>query len=383
MLGAGSCAQSQNASSPSYTDSPARSFSTVGASAIRRAGTSFFGLGWLQRLGQHARRHPAGHQLHAGRQAGERLRGHGAIEARLRLPALGVPLVEPTLEPFRAPGGQRALQHRPERRSLGQLEAQLFAERPAEDLARLDLLLAEQARAVERALGEDALAERVDGGDRRAVEHGQRVAQAAAGGVVDRPRAAFAFAVLVCVEDRPQLVAHALAHLAGGLVGEGDHQDLLERDLAPEDQLHHEMLERVGLARPGRRLDHRVAREIDLLQHARSGDSNEPLSCVRARIHRSRSSRHGTPPGAERTREKPGARAGARSAPDPASLEPLRGGSRPRFLRDADHGGRAPPGACLSVSSPAARNVTPRESTGRASRMDRGLPRSAQNGRVS
>ena len=48
--------------------------------------------------------------------------------------------------------------------------------------------------------------------------------------------------------------------LGGGLLGEGDHQDLLEADPAREDQIDHQVLEDVGLAGAGRGLDHGVAR---------------------------------------------------------------------------------------------------------------------------
>src|SRR5690606_17194032 len=104
-------------------------------------------------------------ELHAGGKTEERGVGGVAIEAGLGRGALEVPAVEALLDALEAEGGEGALEDRAQGSAVGELDAQLVAEGLEEDLARLDLLLAEQARAVERALGEHALAEGVDGGD--------------------------------------------------------------------------------------------------------------------------------------------------------------------------------------------------------------------------
>src|SRR5690606_1287943 len=150
---------------------------------------------------------------------------------------------EALLDPLEPMDGDRSLEDRTQRRAFGQLDPQLVAEGLEKRLARLDLLLAKQARAFEGALGEHPLTESVDGRDGSAIEDGERIAQATARVLVDGP-GTFGTVVPACIEGGAELVAHALAHLAGRLVGERDDEDGFDRHLR-EDQLDDEVLERV------------------------------------------------------------------------------------------------------------------------------------------
>jgi hypothetical protein len=131
----------------------------------------------------------------------------------------------------------------------------------------VDDLLVEEPGVQEGVLGEQALAEAVDGGDGGLVEAEQRPPQLLAGALVDDPgvgvRRGGGGAGQPVVGADPlelgQLGPDPLHQLGGGLLGEGDHQDLLQLRAPPQEQVHHQVLEHVRLPGARRGLHHRVA----------------------------------------------------------------------------------------------------------------------------
>src|SRR5580698_9905364 len=89
----------------------------------------------------------------------------------------------------RSPPRQVGLEVRGLLGSEGQLLAQDLGEGGRERRPALDALLNEESSAREGLFGEDALAERMDGGDRRTVDGARGGGQAEARAVVDRPGA--------------------------------------------------------------------------------------------------------------------------------------------------------------------------------------------------
>ena len=122
----------------------------------------------------------------------------------------------------------------------------------------LDLALGQQAAARERVLGQHALAERVDGRDRRA----RRSASAASAS-----RAAASMSRRARGGSRPSAVPSTCrieradpAHQLGGRpLGERDDQHLVDARVAAHQAIDHQVLDEVRLAGAGRRLDHRGA----------------------------------------------------------------------------------------------------------------------------
>jgi hypothetical protein len=135
--------------------------------------------------------------------------------------------------------------------------------------------LLEETTAAERVLLEHPLAVPVDGVDAGSLEAGHGLAEARERGLVQRPDVGGAARVERIhariarprVHQRHQRGPHALAHLERGLLGEGQHQDLVEARAGAHDQVHDQVLEREGLAGARRRLDPRVRRQRDLVEH--------------------------------------------------------------------------------------------------------------------
>jgi hypothetical protein len=92
-------------------------------------------------------------------------------------------------------------------------------------------------------------------------------------------RASLACAASSSVQKSPsaveplQLPPHPQAELVGRLLGEGHDEDAVDGYIGRQDELHHEMLERERLARPRRRLEHRVAVEGHPAKHRRPDDA--------------------------------------------------------------------------------------------------------------
>ncbi len=133
--------------------------------------------------------------------------------------------------------------------------------------------------ASERVVREHPLTEPVDGADGRALEAEIRRFQPRAGRPVDAPVAFRGFDVFNRVHDAAQGGADARTHLAGGLLGERHHEDLVEARAA-DQMLHHEVLEGVGLPRPGRRLDDRVSTDRDSIEDGRARIPHERPSLL-------------------------------------------------------------------------------------------------------
>jgi hypothetical protein len=179
------------------------------------------------------------------------------------------------------PGAQRLAQHGPH----GATEVR----------ARVGEHLLEEATAAKRVLLEDPLAVPVDGVDAGGLEAGHCLAEARERRLVQRPDVGGAARVERVharvgrprVDQRHQGVPHALAHLERGLLGEGQHQDLVEARTGAHDQVHDQVLEREGLAGSRRGLDPRVRRERDLVEHVRTREAAQhthaatpPRSCT-------------------------------------------------------------------------------------------------------
>ena len=114
---------------------------------------------------------------------------------------------------------------------------------------------------------QDALTERVNGGDVGHVEGKKRLLEEPPGFAVDRPaelignrRRRFAPAAR---EELLELGSNPVRQLPGSLVRESDGKDVFDRRLPDEQELQDEVLERVGLSRPGGGLDHRVTLRRD------------------------------------------------------------------------------------------------------------------------
>ena len=89
-----------------------------------------------------------------------------------------------------------------------------------------------------------------------AVERVERAADALAGSVVDVPEVPRTDLLLgrqrrLAPVQLLELGAHAQAQLVRGLLGERHDQDAVDGHVAREQQLHDEVLQREGLARPG------------------------------------------------------------------------------------------------------------------------------------
>jgi hypothetical protein len=151
----------------------------------------------------------------------------------------------------------------------GEPPAQHVAERPAEHVLHARLLLVEQPPVQEGVLGQHAVAEGVDGADGRRLERRDRLRQPRARGVVDGPRSGPAHRARATREHLAQARAHLGPQLRRGAFGERDRQDLLDRHLADDHRVHDQVLERVGLAGAGRRLEHGSARDRDPGQDGR------------------------------------------------------------------------------------------------------------------
>ncbi len=204
----------------------------------------------------HPPREPAGdlrRVRHRRERLAEGLDGAGRLELRARVPHL----VELRLEVGDRRRGEGVLEQHAHVVRAPEGFAQGVAEGAAEGVVGLDLLLLEEAPAVEGVLDEDALAEGVDGGDGCAVEAEEGRAEALARRLVDDPGVLALVrvgVVALALEDRLDRGAHPLAHLGCRLLGEGDDEDLIDGH-AGEDQVHHQVLEGERLARAGRRLD--------------------------------------------------------------------------------------------------------------------------------
>ena len=152
------------------------------------------------------------------------------------------------------------------RRALGQIPPQHLGEGRLEGLLLVHRLLVEQPPVAGRR-ARAAGAGRTRGWWRSPPGRRRTGRRAAAGGpgrrCASRPRRGRPAAFGVIAGQRRQLLqlaADAVDQLGGRLLGEGDHQDLLQRHLPGQQQIHHQVLEQVGLAGAGRGLDHRVAR---------------------------------------------------------------------------------------------------------------------------
>ncbi|MCY1499335.1 hypothetical protein D9M68_333500 [compost metagenome] len=167
---------------------------------------------------------------------------------------------------------------RPGRVGVGQLVAPGIGEQGVEQLAVvLGQFAVEVAAGLERGVLQGALAEAVDGEDRRLVEavHGEQQAPprvfAGMPGVqfgeerIGARRIAARRAV-VDRQQRGQPRADAFAQLGGGGGGVGDHEDLPDRELAFEQQARVQRSERPGLAGAGAGLDQAAAVEWRGLQ---------------------------------------------------------------------------------------------------------------------
>ncbi len=156
----------------------------------------------------------------------------------------------------------------PGRVGIGQLAAPGVGEQRVDDLAVIGGQLAvEVAAGLEGRVLQGALAEAVDGEDRRLVEAVHRQQQAPPRGVV---RIAGVQAIEEVIAARRAVInrqqigqprADALAQLGGGGGGVGDHQNLPHRELAFQQQTRIERGERPGLAGAGAGFDQRAAVE--------------------------------------------------------------------------------------------------------------------------
>ena len=145
--------------------------------------------------------------------------------------------------------------------------AQHLVERGAERhlVGHLDLL--EQPVGRERILEQHAVTEAVDGEDRRLRERLRRRPQARPGRGVDLPEGGRIGGRRLVLPGRCRFhagqpihqIVDAAPQLGGRLLGEGHHQDLRQLGASLQDQIHHAVLEEVGLAGAGGRLHHHQA----------------------------------------------------------------------------------------------------------------------------
>ncbi len=159
---------------------------------------------------------------------------------------------------------------------------QRLAKRTRERVAPVDLLLFEEAPAVERVLAEDTLAKGVDGGDRGRVEPVVCPLELALCRLVDRPEVTgfdLRCGRRLSPPRKKVLDARADANpeLARRLFGERHDEHTVERRIRRQEQLDDEMFQRERLAGPCRRLDDRVAIGRDAPQDGRA--------CDKARLH--------------------------------------------------------------------------------------------------
>ena len=168
------------------------------------------------------------------------------------------------LEPGLEPGG--------EVRVPGEGAAEDPLERGFEDRLAVGLVLAEESAAVEGVLEEDPLAEGVDRVDRRHVEGGQGSPDLLARGGVDPPGPpAVDLAGGRSGQDALEHPADARPELVRRLVGEGDDEDLLDRDVGREEEVDDQVFDRVRLPRPGRGLDQGRPVEREVVEDRGSG----------------------------------------------------------------------------------------------------------------
>jgi hypothetical protein len=116
-------------------------------------------------------------------------------------------------------------------------------------------LLLEGAAGGERLVGQHPLAEAVDRGDRRGVDAIEGVAQPGPGAVIERPGFVGSGGRRRAPHHLGEQAADARAQFRGGLLGVRDDDDAIDRGVGGEQQVDDLVLEEVGLAGAGGRLD--------------------------------------------------------------------------------------------------------------------------------